>query len=143
MSQYIVITPEYEIVRIQGKRRVAEYIQEYYSEDMLNICKARDLDYDELTVQNVRDEGILIGGTDRACKIYDLDVVYDKIDKTYVVAEEDREYMKNYIKELVLEQAVKCPGDLSDLLSETDEIYPPDILDDYHNQVEIDQSFES
>lgn len=141
MSQYIVMTPEYEVVRIQGKQRVAEYIQEYYSEDMLNICKARDLDYDELTKQNVRDEGILIGGTDRICKIYDLEGVLTKVDET-LEATEDKEAMVCFLKQLVLERAIKCPGDLSDLLSETDELYPPDILDGYHNQVEIDQSFQ-
>ncbi|WP_070000709.1 hypothetical protein [Cellulosilyticum sp. I15G10I2] len=134
MSQYIVITPDYEVVRIQGKQRVAEYIQQYYSEDMLNICRRRDLDYDELSIQNVRDEGLLIGGTDRACKIYDLEEVERKVNETFS-AKEDAKAMMLFLKQLVLERALKCPGDLSDLLSETDELYAPDILDDYPNQV--------
>ncbi len=138
MSQYIVMTPDYEVVRIQGKQRVAEYMQHYYSEAMLDICHERELDYDELSIQNVRDEGILIGGTDGACKIYDLEEVFRKVHET-LVTKEDQEDMINFLKQLVLERAVKCPGDLSDLLTETDELYSPDILDDYHSQVETDK----
>lgn len=140
MSQYLVMTPDYEVVRIQGKQRVAEYMQEYYSEDMLNFCRERDLDYDELSQQNVRDQALLIGGTDRACKIYELEEVCGKVNET-LETKEDKEKMLQFLNHLKLERAVKCPGDLSDLLSETDELYPPDILDDYHNQVETDQSF--
>ena len=127
-SNYIVITPEYHIVRIKGKQRVAEYIQEYYSQDMSHICKTRDLDYDELSQQNVRDEGLLIGGTDGACKIYDIDNVFDAIDKAFTV-KEDKQDMVDFLNNLTLEISIKCPGDLSDLISELDELYAPDILD--------------
>ncbi|MDF2614690.1 MAG: hypothetical protein K0S71_2476 [Clostridia bacterium] len=129
-SNYIVITPEYHIVRIKGKQRVAEYIQEYYSEDMSNICKARDLDYDELSQQNVRDEALLIGGTDAACKIYDIKDVFAAIDETFS-DEEDKQDMINYLNNLTLEISVKCRGDMSDLLSEVNELYAPDILDSH------------
>ena len=127
-SNYIVLTPDYEIVRIKGKQRVAEYIQEYYSMNMAHLGETRGLNYWELSQQNVRDEGLYIGGTDGACKIYNIDTVFKAIDETFS-EQEDREDMISYLNGLTLEIKVKCRGDLSDLLTGVDELYAPDILD--------------
>lgn len=129
-SNYIVMTPEYYVVRIKGKQRVAEYVHRYYSREMMHICETRDVDFDELSQQNVRDEGLLIGGTDSVCKLYDIADVFAAVDKAFN-DEDDKQAMKDFLDNLPLERQAKCPGDLSDLLTEVDELYAPDVLDQH------------
>jgi len=125
---FIIILPEYKIVKIEGNHHVTEYIQESYSKDMISYCNEGDLDYDELTAKNVEDMATIIGGTDDVCKIYELDEVYRVLNEV-MTNQEDKEQIISFFNSLELEKAIKCPGDISDLLSEVQELYADELLD--------------
>jgi hypothetical protein len=128
MMNFIVMLPDYQIVKIRENHRVTEYLQEYYSEDMISYCNERDLDYDELTAKNVEDMSTMIGATDDECKIYELDEIVRVIHETSI-EQDEKEQMIKFLERLPLEQPRKCPGDLTDVIGEANELYADELLD--------------
>lgn len=127
-KQFLIITPDYQMIKLEGNHYVTEYIQEYYAKDMESYCKEYALGDGGLMPTDVEDMSNIIGATDDGCKIYEVAEVIRTLQKSGAPIEQQEE-MISFLSNLALGDKLKCPGDISDLLSETEEIYPTELLD--------------
>lgn len=128
VMNFIVMLPNDHIVRFDDGNYVAEYVQEYYGKEMKRYCKERGIREEELSLENVEDMGTLIGGQDDICKIYDFDGIMEAI-KEAPTDEEHKHVMMELLGNLEIEVPVRCPGDLSDIITGVQEIYAHELLD--------------
>lgn len=125
---YIVMLPNDHIVRFDDGNYVAEYVQEYYTQEMERYSEERGMKEEELSASNVEDIANVLGGTDQICKIYDFDVIMDAI-KDAPTDDSHKQDMISMLSNLDIEVPMRCPGDLSDIITGVQEIYAHELLD--------------
>lgn len=125
---YIVMLPNGYIIKFDDGNYAAEYVQEYYTREMKTYCEERGTREEELSASNVEDIANILGGTDQVCKIYDMDVIIDGI-KDAPTDEAHKQELIELLRNLDIEKPVRCPGDLSDIITGIQEIYAHELLD--------------
>ncbi len=128
VMNYIVMLPNDHIIKFDDGNYVTEYIQEYYTQEMERDCKETGIREEELSASNVEDMTNLLGGTDQICKIYDFDVIIDAI-KDAPTDDSHKQGMIKMMSNLEIELPIRCPGDISDIITGAQEIYAHELLD--------------
>ncbi|PHV70881.1 hypothetical protein CS063_07605 [Sporanaerobium hydrogeniformans] len=124
---YLLLLPDYQIVRLDSEEITKRYIAEYYIQDLESHAEERDLNIGELTAKNVEDMCTTLGATDDACKIYSWENILKALeDKS--LGQEEKISLHNFLLDIPMEKRIKCPGDLGDLLSMTEETYHDELL---------------
>ncbi len=124
---YIVLLPDYQMVRLDSKEATQGYIKEYYGYDLHSHEAERDLNEGEMTAKNVEDMCTVIGATDDACKIYSWESIEEALENS-ILEKEEKERIYNFLLDFPVEKPIKCPGDVSDLLTEAEETYQTELI---------------
>ena len=124
---YIVLLPDYQIVRLDSKEATQGYIKEYYYKDLENHTEERDLNDGVMSAKDVEDTCTVIGATDDACRIYSWHSIVEALENS-ILEKEEKERLNNFLLDLPVEKPIKCPGDLSDLLTEAEETYQTELI---------------